>query len=362
MSNKVLVTGLSLGKKFDTCQACGLDMNWLLRYPSILVWADKIFIPESIWSDATTEHIFDSDKYSDINKCIKLIFEFARAEGIIEIVNPQSVIDSSISGKISEQIEKDRIQLSKLFPESIHVGDDEKVPGQLFINGTEYCHPFMWIVYASLVLSKAWDAHCLFDNRTMNICGYKFGLSNLPPHADLGRIEALQSIFEGYLPNETIFPEYITTKRAECGNCTREQKCKDTYLSTLESNLKKTLSMRAYDEISQLKSVINDIVDKRNKSGGIIDASEIRQEFLDTQNKLRRRIRLVFPKIKRWSNITTVLSIPIALAGAATGLPLLTITGSSLFGLSQAASKTTDILSSKYSWTGFISKDVSFHQ
>jgi hypothetical protein len=30
-------------------------MQWLFKYPSILVWADKIVIPESIWSTISSE-------------------------------------------------------------------------------------------------------------------------------------------------------------------------------------------------------------------------------------------------------------------------------------------------------------------
>lgn len=362
MSNKVLVTGMSLGKSFNTCQICGLDINWLIQYPSIIIWADKIIIPEIIWNDITSASIFNQEKTPELNKGLKLIFEILQAEGIIEVVNPQSTISTEVSDNISHQIDEDRIALSKLFPESVSIGEDDKVPGQLFVNGSEYCYPFMWMVYASLVLSKSLDAHCLFNNKTMNICKYKFGLSNLPTNTNMSRLEAFQSIFEAYLPNEHILPEYIITNKETCGKCAKEESCKDAYLSDLEINVKDTLKLRDYDEIYQLKSVVNNIVDKRSKSGGIIDAHEIRQEFSEVQTKLRRRMQLVFPRIKRWSNVSTMVSIPIALAGTATGLPILTLTGASLFGLSQAANKTTDILSSKYSWTGFTNKDVELHQ
>lgn len=361
MPNNLLVTGLALGKDFDTCAACNFDLEWLLRYPSILVWADKLIIPESVWQEASSGQYYILQQYPELCKCIKLIFDIARSEGIIKLIDPKNIITQPVSDEIAKQVAEDRIQLAKLFPDNITLGDDQKVPGQIFVGGAEYCTPHIWTIYASLALSKACNAHCLFDSGVLDFCRYKFGLSAYPPQADTGTIETFHSIFEAYLPNAPIFPEYITVNRELCATCAHENACKDSYLSKLEHNLKHLLTWRDYDEILQLKSVVSAIVDKRNKSNGIIDAHEIRNEFLDTQKKLRRRIKLLFPKIKRWSNITTLVSIPVALTGAATGLPLLYITAGSIAGLAQAAKQTTEYLSSKYSWTGFISKDVELH-
>lgn len=364
MSNDLLVTGLALGKEYDTCQACNFDLLWLLHYPSILVWADKLLIPEVIWDLVSSEHFAElssPQRYPELKKAVKLIFEIARSEGIIKLIHPKDMLSQSVSDDIEEQVEKDRVQLAKLFSDNITIGDDKKVPGQIFVAGTEYCSPRIWTIYASLVLAKAYNAHCLFDPYVLDFCKYKFGLSSYPPKADTGRIETFHSIFEAYLPNDPIFPYYLTGDEELCSKCANQNACKDSYLSKLEDNLRNMLTWRGYDEILQLKSVINDIVDKRNKSSGIIDPNEIRNEFLDIQKKLRRKVKLVFPKIKRWSNITTLASIPIALAGVATGLPLLYITAGSLAGLSQASNLTTEYLSSKYSWTAFTNKNVELH-
>ena len=47
--NKVMITGLALGLETKACQACNFDFEWLLRYPSVLVWADKIVVTKGIW-------------------------------------------------------------------------------------------------------------------------------------------------------------------------------------------------------------------------------------------------------------------------------------------------------------------------
>ena len=48
--NQLLVTGLALGRAFDTCQACNFDLSWVIRYPSTLLWADRIMLTPEITS------------------------------------------------------------------------------------------------------------------------------------------------------------------------------------------------------------------------------------------------------------------------------------------------------------------------
>jgi len=360
--NKVLVTGLAIGQEADVCQVCNYDLDWLVRYPSVLIWADKIIVPKAIWEAASSGLYPGSEQYPELSKSIKLIFEIARGEEIIDVRDPTSMISPVVKDEIGDQVEKDREQLAKLFPEQITLGDDEKVPGQLFVNGIEYCWPRIWTIYASFVLARAWDAHCLFSEKNLGYCKYKFGLSGFTPGTEMGKIEGFHTVFNSYVPNEMILPEYATTSRELCSKCAREQSCKDSYLIQLEKNVKEVLQWRDYDEIQQLKEITNQIVEKRAKAGGVIDPADIRNDLEKQQNKLRRRLRLVFPKVRRWSNITTVLSIPVALAGFAAGSPLITITGGSLAGLSQATKKVIEVLSSKYSWVGFVSKDANLSE
>lgn len=357
--NRVLVTGLAIGKESDVCQVCNYDVDWLVRYPSVLIWADKIIVPTAIWDAISAGYCPDAEEYPELSKCILLIFEIAKSEGIIEVINPRGIISPVVKDKIVNQVEKDRDQLAKLFPEQITLGDEEKVPGQIFVNGAEYCWPHIWTIYASLILARALDAHCLFDEHDLIYCKYKFGLSSFPSETEIGRIEGFQTVFNGYVPNESVFPEYITTKKELCHRCAREESCKDNYLLALETNVKELLKWRDYDEIQQLKDITNQIVDKRVREGGVIEPADIRSDLQDQQSKLRRRLKLVFPKVRRWSNITTVLSIPVALAGAAASSPLIAIVGGSLVGLSQATKQVIELLSSKYSWVGFVNKETN---
>jgi len=360
--NKVLVTGLAIGKESDVCQACNYDVDWLIRYPSVLIWADKIIVTTAIWDAIQSGYCPGEERYPELSKCILLILEIAKSEGIIEVINPTNIISPVVKDKIVNQVEKDRDQLAKLFPEQIALGDEEQVPGQIFIDGIEYCWPHIWTIYASLILARAWDAHCLFNEHDLIYCKYKFGLSSFLRETEIGRIEGFQTVFNAYVPNESVFPEYVTVNKELCGKCTKEQNCKDKYLLGLETNVKELLKWRDYDEIQQLKAITNQIVEKRAREGGVIEPADIRHDLQDQQNRLRRRLKLVFPKVRRWSNITTVLSIPIVLAGVATSSPLIAIVGGSIAGLSQATKQVIELLSNKYSWVGFVSKEINLSE
>ena len=358
--NKVMITGLALGLETKACQACNFDFEWLLRYPSVLVWADKIVVTKEIWDVITEKNIPDAD--IEFSNSLKLIFEIAGSEKIIEVLDSTGILTSDLTENIFHEVEKDRELLAKNFPKLVTLGDDEKVPGQIFINGTEYCVPNIWTIYAALILARAWDTHCLFSEQTLNFCRFKFGLTNFPEKGEQGSFEAFETIFDAYIPNIELFPEYTFMDKELCAKCAKEESCKDTYLSKIETNVKNILSIRSYDEIIQLKSFVDRIVNKRKEGDGILNPDEIVNEFRQEENKIRKRLKVVFPKVKRWTNITTLASIPVVVAGIGTGYPLITLSGAALTGLSQASKELLNLLSSKYSWIGFSKKNIELHR
>lgn len=297
-------------------------------------------------------------EYPALAKSLQLIFDIARAEGIIEIANPADVIYPTLRDAIFSEVCKDRALLAKVFPDRVILGDEEKVPGSIFIDGYEYCLPFVGTIYASLVLARAWDAHCLFSRPVFNYCTYKFGLSGFPKEGEPGRIQGFQAVFDAYVPNVSILPEYVLFSEDWCVKCAKEQECKDIYLLGLEKNLKTLIAWRDYDEIQQLKAVVEDIVRRRSKYGGVIDPADICHDLRSREAKLRRLVRSLFPKVQRWANVTTMLSIPVAVAGAAAEAPLITVAGAAMAGLSKLTKELVELLSSKHSWIGFVSKEI----
>jgi hypothetical protein len=114
------------------------------------------------------------------------------------------------------------------------------------------------------------------------------------------------------------------------------------------------LKWRNYDEIQQIKNVIEKIVAAKEKAGEIIDPNEIIAEFKDEQRKAQNRVNKTFPKVKRWANLSTILSIPVAITGLSSGIVPMTIAGATLAGVSKATKEAIDFMNSRYNWLAFI--------
>ncbi|NVM56007.1 MAG: hypothetical protein HWN66_20080 [Candidatus Helarchaeota archaeon] len=356
--NRLLVTGLGPGYDLGVCSVCNADLDWIMQYPSILLWADKIIFTPAIWDSIQKER----SETKEAAKCFKLIFDIAETNGIIEISNPSEIFDDSLEDMIDAQIEKDINSLKIIFPEKVkekHIGKTKDVDlTETIIDGIGYCPPYIWAIYANIILARMWNANCLFNEHSLHFCRYKFGISGFPQEVDVGLKQSFATLFKSFLPNDTIIPKYVFADKNKCKQCKSEQKCNDTYLIELEKKVLELFKWREYDELQQVKSVINTIADKHAKSNGLIVPDEVINDFNKEKKKIQKRIRSVFPKVRRWVNITTVLSIPIAVVGLATSNPLITLTGATTVGVSQAAKELIEFLKNKYRWVGFIPENI----
>ena len=85
-----------------------------------------------------------------------------------------------------------------------------------------------------------------------------------------------------------------------------------------------------------------------------IDPHEVAKEFREQQSKLTKRTRSIFPKVKRWANVTTIVSVPLAIAGLSSGASLVTLAAATAAGLGLLGKQYVEFLESKYRWVGFL--------
>ncbi len=352
--NKLLVTGVAIGRGAGVSAVSNYDLDWLIHYPSVLLWADRILVADTIWDVVKNE----SYPHPELARCCKIIFDTAKAEGIVEIVKPSKLINDTLQESFFSKIEHDIDQMKRIFPDKVSVKslgkDGLEGPDEITLDGNQFCSPYLWAVYASLFLARAWRANCLFDQRVLDYLRYKFGISAFPKEADVGRVKCFTTVFESYLPNDPLIPDYAFYGQGCCSTCKHEDKCKGSYLSDLEKRMGTLLRWRDYDEIHQVKAVVNSIVAKRDKAGAAIDAEEVAKSFREKQKKLRKLTKAAFPKIKRWANVSTMLSIPLAVAGLVTGSSIVKLTGAGVVGMAQLSKEYVKFLESKYSWVGFL--------
>jgi hypothetical protein len=330
---KVLISGHSVGKDFGLCEACGFDHEWLLRYPSVVLWVDSILMTKSTWDSIID--IRDEDE-TPFDKTTRLIFQVLHTTGLVKIIDPLEIVPIHMNDSILSTVENDVEALVSRFPEAVKLGDGQRVPGQVFIHQHEYCSPYLYSVYASLLLAKMLDAQCLFNRRVLTYCNYKFGLGTIPVGARFDKLRCFHSVFEALFPNEPLLPEYAVRCGREydgksCQDCVHERKCSDSYLSTAEEQIKRVLLLREREEIEESRKIIERIIEESRNSE--IDPAEVKDEFLKECQRLSQRNRKAFRKAKFWCSLSMMLSVPMTVAGISTSTPSLLATGAATLGL-----------------------------
>lgn len=357
MKDRLFITGLALGLDNESCLCGNYNIDWLFRYPSTLLWADKIVVTEKIWkiiTDGKYSPSVSNEKENEFAKAIKLIFEILHSYDLIEIVDVSGVIEQQLEDEIYLSIQKDVDNLTRYYPDRVKTDKDCNF---IEIDGFHYCIPHIWTIYASLVYSRYFNSNCLSDPGELNYLQYKlnFGANRIP---ELNKkVEVFQNVLEINLPNEPIGHIYLYDNAKQCFTCEHEVKCKDTYLNEIEKNVKKILDKREYDEIHQLTQTLDQIYTIRQNADIEYIARDVLNDFNEKKKQINKNIKSVFPKVRRWSNLTTFVSIPIALAGLITGKPELTIPGASVAALGKGAEEMLNYMESKFKWINFINKD-----
>lgn len=343
---KLLVTGHSIVGKESVCSVSNFDYYWLFNHPSLLLWADKVIITP--YMDEVIDSASHPDNNGPISKLIKNTFEIARTYDLIEVKDPTKIINSKLSDKILEEINKDSEILSEMFPEDVTI-DEEDLHGAVCLDNTKFCIPYLWSIYVSLILSKKWKAQCLFTDGILELLKYKFGSSLATPNEINSIPRSFNTVFNPILPEYNIGANLLGTK---CMDCFHLEKCEDISKSKLEESLSNYLDLRDYDELHQLKETLLKII-KSLKSKKDITYEDIIHEFKSSERSIKRRMHSTFPQVKRWTNLALMTSIPITAVGAYTGLPAVCATGMAVGGVSKLTEKYIKHLESKYNWIGF---------
>lgn len=362
---KLFVTGPMLGATSKSgCTHCHYDFNWLLTHPSSLIYSDKI-----IFTSNCNDYL-ENDKLPDygkkIGEAIKTVFEIAKEFNLVEVKDYDSIITPEIEKNIFQEIDEEREVLAKQYPNNIRLGKTEQVPGQIFIDNNEYCEEVLWSINASLILSKQWQAETLFSQHSYHYLKYKFQASFKKDQKNIAqfqKLKAFDNFFNIILPEQMIFPYYalddlIGNKvQFHCGTCKKTERCQKEYLDKVDETTREYLELRETGEIQHVKGILEDITNKlEDCSLGFTDKDIIR-EFRKQEVRVNRDLKVAFPRIKDWTNLSLIASAYAGFYGTQTGLPLAVLasyTASSIALASVVAKLGVEHYENKYRWIGFI--------
>jgi len=307
--NRIIVSGLpplkdSVSPYEGNCISCNYDLGWLFQHPSTLIWSDSIIItPEVLkYIKKETSPYGRSKSWGII---ARIFFEVADNLGIMEVKDPAGILSPKFFDVTMAKIAKECLLLQKSFPNAVRTFHDDKAPGAFTINNQHYCSPRIISFYTSLALSRIWKAQLLLNQKWEVYLRY---LLALQAHKDIditSKLRSFQKVFTYFIPESSVLPPEAYKK---CKSCDRLAKCDLKAISQVEGELKKYSILRKYDEIQDLKLILNQITIRADEN---LDPLKIKSEFSNIQKRLQKQIRKIFPNTSHWSKTETMLSIPV---------------------------------------------------
>jgi hypothetical protein len=271
---------------------------------------------------------------------------------LIDKIDLAQMYDKTLGEKIYADTEELSSELIKQFPQSVQKGDPG-VPGELLIENEGYCGAWMASIQLDMKIAEDIGANCLFSKREHNFLKYLYGL-NADKYTGMAINSAYNEIFALYLPESIAIHNYAFTNEERCQQCAKYELCQEGYFKETEQSLEKVLKWREYDELYQAKEEIAKIIKIKNEIVSIGDVDDIVKQFKERQSKINQNINKRFPKIERWTKMTTVIATPVTIASAITGNIPLTVGSAVSAGLAQAIENLMEVYKSKNNWVGFI--------
>ena len=349
--NKVLITGLGVGKALDLCYECNLDFSWLVDNPSTLLWADKILLPRECFDFVKT-----TNKRLDV--IIDITLETLDKKNLLEKLPNNIKYTDEEQLRIYAQFLRDRELLLKYFPKTIRKGEDDDHK-EFFIEDYHYCAPYIASLYGAMELANKNKAQCLFNKNDAMYLKYLNGIksNNQEP---INKIYS--EIFSTLLPNESLIPILAIHNEENCKSCKHEDSCKeeyDNYTKTLNS----ILSYRNYDELFQARKNVEKIISKKGEIRDDKDVAEVISQFNEKKDTINKNIYKLFPKIKRWTNMVTLLSTPVTigsgvLAALGNTNPIVPIISGSVVAIDEGIKKAMENYTDNNRWVSFLDKNA----
>ena len=339
----ILITGLGIGKEFGVCGASNMEYSELLRNSHVLLWADKILIPNH-----------DYFRNDFIGREEKLVFSILEKEGLISRYNVSKEINyENTFDNFSNEAAIELKKISELNKDNVEIINNSELNRELLSDKYLYCVPRVASINSAMFLADELDANCLFSAYDEHYLKLKYKMY------DKGNISVLNEIYKEILSvdltNESIIHAYGTYKG--CNNCKKEKICNDSYLNDVEKALYSILQIRNHDEIAQLRMIIDEIFEKKSELLIYPDENEIINDIRIKKYQIEKRINLLFPKVTRFANVVTSISLPISLLSNYLDDKKLSLVSGSIAGISTIITKYLDNYKNKNNWINFVDKN-----
>lgn len=351
---KLFQTGLALGNISGNCEVCNIDLSWLYRTPSKLLWLDKIVVTDHLWnllvspkkSEYKANRDVESYQRDLMYKTEKLVFEILDSVGLIEHISDSFVSDDNFEA-INTQIDSDfdlLLELGKIKTKDSHIYS---------IDEYYYCKPKLWTLYFSLLASRQLNANISLDEEELTYLRTLLPLK-LEGNVPVSRSsKAINEVLEMKIPQVNIWPNFAFSNKEKCFECTKLDKCNDSYLLDIEKKLFAMLEYRQHDEIQEFCAVLNHICNTKFINRFEVDSAELLRELNIEKVKVQAKLNKTYKKVDNWVKVVGTISAALSL-GAIFNYPELTPIGAVGLFSSNVGEKINEYFKNKYRWVNFV--------
>ena len=342
---KVLIPGLGVAHSMGMGCTCNMMYGELLANPSTLLWLDKLCLPVgfSVSDDLYGPHV---------GYAIMSIFDVLGSEGILETISKETLLST---GKQLECL--GRIVQEELHDLSLAAPDVVKQNKEGYeIEGDFFCKPYVVSGYASQFLAQKIGANCLVDKSFDKYLRFKNSLlSNWTKDKFTRILNAYNEVFSLDIVNDLALPRIIFTDKEWCKKCTKLEKCEASFKGEVRDAIQRLMELRSSDSFCLLRDEIDKIVEE-HKGVDMLSGQEVVSELKARALKIYKKQKREFPRIKRWTNLAMIASIPSAFIAHVLGAEGMSAASAAIVAGAGVIDNYIKHEASKGAWINFLNK------
>ena len=333
---KILIEGS--GCTGDSCVANLTSTEWIFNRPSLMVWADSIYISEDDFSFLTSGYFTGSD--SEISEDLAIFAERMRSEGVAELFNPNEVLRPISKDSVLDAVKQDLILFGTPGSEKDSNGKCE--PPFIESEGKRFCPVVLEGIYSSLLESRLLGCTCVMDSDKASFVFARFGNSYPSSTAAHNVFDELYTVL---VPELCAYHDYrIFCPSSKKELCLHGEDCIKNRRKNIDKFFDDLMFLRENQSISSLKNLIE------NKEQELGSGDEVlKKAVLKDISKAQKRLFDSYPNVRKWMKfISAVSSSALAITASFPAEALLPIAG--LLGMSQVVDASIERLTEKERW------------
>lgn len=333
---KILIEGS--GCTGNSCVTNLTSSEWIFNRPSLMVWADSIYISEQDFSFLTSGNFISSD--SEISEDLAMFVEKMKSEGIAELFDPNDVLMPISKDSVLETVKQDLDSFG--IPGSEKDSSGKRKPPIIESGGSRFCPVVLEGIYSSLLESRLLGCTCVMDPDKASFAFARF--ANIYPSSTTA-FNVFDELYTTLVPELRVYHDYrIFCSSNKKKSCLHGKDCTINRKSYLDKFFNDLMFLRNDQGLVSLKGLIES---KEQEIGSSDEA--LKKAVLKDISKAQKRLFDSYPNARRWMKFVTVASSSaLAVFSNSPTEALLPIGG--LLGMSQAIDTSIERLTEKERW------------